>query len=419
MSTISGAHNACGGSYTETWTFTDNCERTIEYSRTITVVPAPMATFVSLPENTTVTCNIGTPTPTTLEYTNDLEGSCSISGSVTSTLTLNSQACPAVYVETWTFTDACGRTITHSRDVAFTTLWSGADIGEASGNSNYSCNQSNTGAFGPFTMTSLGYGSPGGSATTDIMHFVYTPLSGNGQIIARFVSANNTGFGGIMIRESLAPGSKKVDVRTQNNFNIEREVRFTTNGNEVTQQWPRYHKWLRLDRTGDVFTMFSSPNGVSWSFLGTVTVAMNNCVLIGVFSEGVNPTTSTTAVMDNILVNTGTLVVSSPIGSLTEFNDPVVQDETGLGLTPDIRIYPNPVSNDQEVTMELIGILDQKVRVAIYSLQGNLIKTIWVDGTEGTTINLDVSEFTDGVYLVNLLAEDKRSVSKMLRVVQK
>lgn len=336
-----------------------------------------------------------------------------------STLTVLNDACPAVFVETWTFTDACGRTITHSRNIVVTVLWSNTNIGNANGSGSYSCNQSNTGAFGPFTMTSFGYAGLAGSATADIMHFVHTQLSGNGQIIARFSSATNTGFGGIMIRESLAPGSKKVNVRTQGNLNIEREVRFTTNASEVTQQWPRHHKWLRLDRTGNVFNMFSSPDGAAWFFLGTVTVAMNQCVLIGVFAEGINQTTSTTCVMDNIRINTGTPVIPQPPAfPLVQAPGATPAVEGGYDVVPDMNVYPNPVASGNQATVEILGVTEGRVRISIFSMLGMLLKEHWIDSALNTTLNLDVSELPEGMYLVNMQTADKQSVSKKMIVLK-
>jgi hypothetical protein len=415
-----GPHDACGTGntpYIETWTFTDACGRTITHSRTISVDPAPQASFTSLPGDITIACGVSGPPPSQLCYSNGQSGNCSISGCVTSTVVLNPQACPAVYVETWTFTDACGRTITHSRNIIETVLWSNANIGNANGNASYACGES--GLHGPFSITSNGYAGNAGSAQADIMHFIYTQLSGNGQIIARFVSATNTGFGGIMIRESLAPGSKKVNVRTQGNLNIEREVRFTTNASEVTQQWPRYHKWLRLDRTGNVFNMFSSPDGNSWWFLGTVTVQMNQCVLIGVFAEGINPTTYTTAIMDNIQMNTGTPVIPPPFNPLAELitNDPGETTSFDV-LTPDLNVYPNPVLNGQELTIEVKGVSEGRVRLSVHSLQGVLMKTIWIDNADRATTTLDVSEYADGIYLIRMETDDEQVVTKKVTVLK-
>jgi len=114
---ITGSHNACGGSYTETWTFTDACGRTSTRVRTITVTAAPAAAFVAPPGNITATACGTRPPSTSLSYTNGGTGACAITGSVMSTVTGGNSANCGTYTETWTFTDACGRTITHSRTI--------------------------------------------------------------------------------------------------------------------------------------------------------------------------------------------------------------------------------------------------------------------------------------------------------------
>ena len=116
MSTIEGSHNACGGSYTERWSFTDNCGRTINASRTITVNPAPEATFTNPPGNITATVCNAAPQPSSLSYSNGLTGDCGISGSVMSTITGGDGNC-GIFTETWTFTDDCGRKIDHARTI--------------------------------------------------------------------------------------------------------------------------------------------------------------------------------------------------------------------------------------------------------------------------------------------------------------
>ena len=47
--TLAGTFDECGGSQTVTWTFTDDCNRTITHVQTITIDPAPMAAFINPP----------------------------------------------------------------------------------------------------------------------------------------------------------------------------------------------------------------------------------------------------------------------------------------------------------------------------------------------------------------------------------
>ena len=83
---------ACGGTETETWTYTDAYGRTITKSRTITVSPAALPTMTA-PANTTVACG-GLPAASTLPFTNGLSGGCLISGtSNPSTFSATPNAC--------------------------------------------------------------------------------------------------------------------------------------------------------------------------------------------------------------------------------------------------------------------------------------------------------------------------------------
>src|SRR5678810_569141 len=74
-STLSALPGPCGGPVTETWTYTDACNRTITQTRTITVSPAPVAVFAAAPP-ITVAC--GAAVTSDLTYTNGATGSCLI-----------------------------------------------------------------------------------------------------------------------------------------------------------------------------------------------------------------------------------------------------------------------------------------------------------------------------------------------------
>lgn len=115
-----GSANLCGGTITNTWTYTDPCGRTITHVQTITAQPVPQANFVSPPASVNVDCyNIPTTAPD-LTYTNGLTGACAITGSVPAVQSGSANLCGGTITFTWTFTDACGRTTTHVQNVAVT-----------------------------------------------------------------------------------------------------------------------------------------------------------------------------------------------------------------------------------------------------------------------------------------------------------
>ncbi|TBX64661.1 gliding motility-associated C-terminal domain-containing protein, partial [Flavobacterium silvisoli] len=110
-STFSATPGACGGTVTETWTATDSCGRALApVSRTITVSPAALPTMTA-PADTTVACG-ALPAPSTISFSNGLNGGCLISGtSNPSTFSATPGACGGTVTETWTATDSCGRAL--------------------------------------------------------------------------------------------------------------------------------------------------------------------------------------------------------------------------------------------------------------------------------------------------------------------
>ncbi len=150
-----------------------------------------------------------------------------------------------------------------------------------------------------FTLQANGFST----SSSDQLQAVYQQICGNGEIIARILSVQQGGWGGVMIRENLMPGAKKASLKTQLNSLIRREIRAVTNGAASILNFNRpQHVWLRLVRSGGTFTGYTSTNGTTWSFAFTTTVSMAGCVYVGVFSESINAATTTTATFANVSV---------------------------------------------------------------------------------------------------------------------
>jgi hypothetical protein len=83
---ITGTFDECGGTLTQTWSFTDDCGRTITHVQTITVEPALPAAFITPPADDVLTCAEAityAAATVNLSYTNnDGTGACLIEGTV-------------------------------------------------------------------------------------------------------------------------------------------------------------------------------------------------------------------------------------------------------------------------------------------------------------------------------------------------
>jgi gliding motility-associated-like protein len=118
MGTLVYDYTECGGTITQSWTFTDNCDRTSTQTQIITVTPAPMAAFVNPPATATITCDAATTfAATDLTYTNSGLGGCLISGQVPGVITGSYTECGGTLYETWTFVDDCNRQIQHVQTI--------------------------------------------------------------------------------------------------------------------------------------------------------------------------------------------------------------------------------------------------------------------------------------------------------------
>lgn len=115
---VNGSHDECGGDYTQTWTFTDNCNRTINHNRKIKVLPAPLPIFTNPPVDITVDCTTATMIDQTalLQYTNNKTGQCQNSGDVEAITTGSFDPCGGNLKRNWIL-NTCGSIVKHVQNI--------------------------------------------------------------------------------------------------------------------------------------------------------------------------------------------------------------------------------------------------------------------------------------------------------------
>ena len=177
----------------------------------------------------------------------------------------------------------------------------------------------------PWTSTDLGAVTPAGEAahsngiftikgagndiweTSDQFQFVNQPITGDAEIIAKVNSLTNTNTyakAGVMFRETLTPTSKHATTDASAAAGIEFLTRDTTSGitaaEVVTGVAP---KWVRVVRSGNVFTSYASDNGTTWTQIGTPrTIAMANTIYAGMAVTSHANGTLTTGVFSDVIV---------------------------------------------------------------------------------------------------------------------
>ncbi|GJM35028.1 MAG: hypothetical protein DHS20C18_40290 [Saprospiraceae bacterium] len=240
--------------------------------------------------------------------------------------------------------------------------------------------------------------------------YVKAELCGDGEIIAHVASINPQGQGwaGISMRESEAPGSKKVELLVNLSNFVRRAVRTTTNGVAYPAQFFRPQAtWLRIVRTGNQFVGYASTNGVNWQVVMTANVPMNACIQAGLVVTNYNAG-NVVASFDNVEVN--------------EYNNANLQIPDTDNNVPEIThaqdfsFFPNPVTSELQV--DLSNFADQEVEIRMYNQVGQVILQNRIEAAAHLPKKLDMNQLSSGTYFIEVISGEYRQVKKLLKAGQ-
>ena len=125
----------------------------------------------------------------------------------------------------------------------------------------------------------------------DDFHYVYRALKGDGEIVARVAGQSPDGnpraMSGLMMRESLRPGSPNVALCRSSAGSTWFNARSKADDwCSSRYQFPSTAPWLKVVRAGSVFSAFTSPDGSAWTEVNKVTVPMPADILVGMSCAG-------------------------------------------------------------------------------------------------------------------------------------
>lgn len=148
--------------------------------------------------------------------------------------------------------------------------------------------------------------------TADAFHFAYKTMVGDGQITARVYSMDQTNPWnkcGIMFRESLTPGSRHAFLALTSGNGAAFQYRSITDGasnNVNTSSVIAAPYWIRLSKTGSVYTAAYSGDGNSWTQFGNpVNTGFGDGipVYVGLALTSHDNTVLSTATVDNYQIS--------------------------------------------------------------------------------------------------------------------
>ncbi|HON90200.1 MAG TPA: discoidin domain-containing protein [Sedimentisphaerales bacterium] len=146
--------------------------------------------------------------------------------------------------------------------------------------------------------------------TSDAFRLAYKTLNGDGTIVARVESlfnSNTWAKGGVMIRQSTEPGSvhafMPITPGGGNGASFQHRLTAagTSTNNDNAGAVVAAPYWVKLERKGNAFSGFISPDGVTWTQLGTAqTIPMTGPVLIGLALCSHDAAVATAAEFSNV-----------------------------------------------------------------------------------------------------------------------
>lgn len=243
--------------------------------------------------NGTTLLGVSTNAPYTFAWNNVAAGSYDVSA----TLVYDSSNTLASTIAVISVTNAPATELTNSASLTALPLpWQNVDIGTVAvaGSANF------TGAV----CTVQGAGNLSG--LTDNFQFAYQPLTADGEIRARLSATTPTATAGVMIRESLTPGSKYVFIgysaaAGKFRWQYRRNTGGSSSASQLSSTTPP-KIWVRLVRSGNTIYTYKSTDGQRWSIVNYCTFSMAANIYVGLAVTSGNASTLSTVSFDNVTV---------------------------------------------------------------------------------------------------------------------
>ncbi|WP_177189452.1 cellulose binding domain-containing protein [Chitinophaga sp. YR573] len=235
----------------------------------------------------------------------------------------------------------------------------------------------------------------------DAYNFAFQKVSGDAVIITRVTSLENTDAGakaGIMFRESLTDDSRYVGLFLRASGGAVVTWRGATAWNKTATSWnnppggyqdhylPAVPYWLKLEKLGSRITAFHSFDGISWTCICSVEIAMANSLYVGLCVTSHNTSVLNTSVFTEVAITN-----PSPAGS------PVITSATADTTTIGSAFHYAITASATPTSFSATGL---PAGLGIDSANGIITGTPTVTGTFTVTLNATNASGTGSAILM-------------------
>ncbi|KGE89752.1 MAG: T9SS type A sorting domain-containing protein [Phaeodactylibacter xiamenensis] len=271
---------------------------------------------------------------------------------------------------------------------------------------------------GAFTVTNGG--SNGYSNSNDNIAFASQTICGNGSITVKIESVSGSGFAGVALRESTAPGAKQAMILTNLNSLVPWVTRTANNApNNFTPHWRAHTFWLKLERIGNYIRGYTSTTGNSFSIIAQTYLPMDACLEIGMVTANTGGG-QTTAVFSNVTVEGGAPLLAADETAITAATDRE-KSASSAGVrgfeqpaaAGAARLFPNPASD--RITIDLPATQPMDATLVLRNQLGQVLQSRQVEAGLFRT-DWDVSQLSGGVYYMEVRYEGQQP--QVLRFVK-
>jgi hypothetical protein len=225
----------------------------------------------------------------------------------------------------------------------------------------------------------------------DEFHFAYKMMTGAGSIVARVESVDNTNNwakAGVMIRETLNPDSSHamMVVTPGQGASFQRRPGTGATSTNTDSAGIVAPYWVKIERSiSGTFTGSISPDGATWTLVGTESISMGSNVYIGLAVTAHNASAACQAVFTNVTTvgNVTGQWTSQDIGIASNDAEPLyvaVSNSTG---NPAVVVHDDPAAAQIDTWTEWV------IPLSTFADQGinltNVDKIAIGLGTQGNT----------------------------------